>query len=147
MRLWTIHPRFLDAKGLVALWREALLAKAVLEGNTKGYKKHPQLIRFQDHKQPVEALCQYLHAVLAEAYNRGYHFDAKKLPAKALNVDLIEETKGQLDYEWQHFINKLRIRDPAHYHLLSPKLPEPHPLFRIVPGDVKDWEKITYQSR
>jgi len=39
MRLWTIHPKYLDAKGLVALWRETLLAKHVLEGKTPGYKK------------------------------------------------------------------------------------------------------------
>lgn len=37
MRLWSIHPRYLDTKGLVALWRETLLlAQAVLFGNTKG---------------------------------------------------------------------------------------------------------------
>jgi hypothetical protein len=41
MRLWSIHPEYLDAKGLVALWREALLAQNVLQCNTKGYKKHP----------------------------------------------------------------------------------------------------------
>ena len=43
MRLWSIHPRYLDSMGLVALWREALLAQAVLRGETKGYKFHPQL--------------------------------------------------------------------------------------------------------
>jgi len=30
MRLWSLHPRYLDAKGLVALWREGLLAQKVL---------------------------------------------------------------------------------------------------------------------
>jgi len=25
MRLWTLHPKYLDARGLVALWREGLL--------------------------------------------------------------------------------------------------------------------------
>ncbi|HEU5178767.1 MAG TPA: pyrimidine dimer DNA glycosylase/endonuclease V, partial [Burkholderiales bacterium] len=32
MRLWSLHPKYLDARGLVALWREALLAQAVLRG-------------------------------------------------------------------------------------------------------------------
>lgn len=43
MRLWSLHPQYLDAKGLVALWREGLLAQAVLAGQTRGYKRHPQL--------------------------------------------------------------------------------------------------------
>jgi hypothetical protein len=47
MRIWSIHPKYLDIKGLVALWREALLAKHVLEGRTKGYRNHPQLDRFK----------------------------------------------------------------------------------------------------
>jgi hypothetical protein len=33
MRLWSLHPRYLDAKGLQAVWREGLLAKKVLQGN------------------------------------------------------------------------------------------------------------------
>jgi hypothetical protein len=30
MRIWSLHPKYLDSKGLVALWRESLLAKNVL---------------------------------------------------------------------------------------------------------------------
>ena len=37
IRIWTLHPKYLDAKGLVAVWREALLAKHVLENKAKGY--------------------------------------------------------------------------------------------------------------
>jgi hypothetical protein len=40
MRKWSIHPQYLDTKGLEALWREALLAKNVLEVKTKGYRNH-----------------------------------------------------------------------------------------------------------
>jgi hypothetical protein len=43
MRLWSVHPKYLDARGLVALWREGLLAQAVLRGRTSGYVRHPQL--------------------------------------------------------------------------------------------------------
>ena len=46
MRLWSLHPKYLDIKGLVACWREGLLARKVLLDQTKGYKNHPQLIRF-----------------------------------------------------------------------------------------------------
>lgn len=33
MRLWSLHPSYLDAVGLVALWREGLLARKVLQGH------------------------------------------------------------------------------------------------------------------
>ena len=56
MRLWSIHPRSLDARGLVALWREGLLARKVLRGRTRGYRHHPQLQRFRDLRDPVAAI-------------------------------------------------------------------------------------------
>ncbi len=46
MRLWLIPPKYLDCKGLVALWREGFLAKKVLSNQTRGYKNYPQLLRF-----------------------------------------------------------------------------------------------------
>lgn len=39
MRLWVSHPKYLDCKGLVALWRESLLARKVLKGKTKGWRQ------------------------------------------------------------------------------------------------------------
>lgn len=48
MRIWSLHPKYLDTKGLVALWRETLLAQHVLSGKTKRYKNHPQLARFKN---------------------------------------------------------------------------------------------------
>ena len=75
MRLWSIHPKYLDAKGLVALWREGLLAQNVLLGNTKGYKNHPQLIRFKNSENPYGAIAEYLRYVVNEADNRGYNFN------------------------------------------------------------------------
>ena len=72
MRLWTLHPKYLDARGLVALWREALLAQAVLGRQTGGYTRHPQLIRFRNSPSPTESLASYLQAVHAEASRRGY---------------------------------------------------------------------------
>ncbi|MGA2330816.1 MAG: pyrimidine dimer DNA glycosylase/endonuclease V [Syntrophales bacterium] len=46
MRLWSLHPGYVDARGLVALWREGMLARKVLQHQTKGYKNHLQLHRF-----------------------------------------------------------------------------------------------------
>lgn len=79
MRLWSIHPQYLDPQGLVALWREALLARKVLSGLTKGYKHHPQLARFRSCDNPIGAIDWYLSFVLDEARRRNYNFDASKI--------------------------------------------------------------------
>ncbi len=143
MRLWTIHPQYLDTKGLVALWREGLLAKAVLEDQTTGYRHHPQLFRFRAHANPVAAVCSYLACVLEESRARGFHFDGTKLPPQMIMVKPIEESKGQLFYEWQHLLKKLLIRAPDRYHRLSRiRSPNPHSLFTIVPGDIQSWETV-----
>jgi hypothetical protein len=42
MRVWSLHPQHLDGKALVALWREGLLALAVVQGRSCGYRHHPQ---------------------------------------------------------------------------------------------------------
>lgn len=142
MRLWTLHPKYLDAKGLVALWREALLAQKVLRGATRGYRHHPQLRRFSEAKNPPAALAAYLKAVHEESLWRGYEFDASKIGARRTRGK-ITETRGQLLYEWRHLKRKLKKRDPKRLRELTlVKIPAPHPLFRIVPGEVREWEKV-----
>lgn len=142
MRLWSIHPRYLDAQGLVALWREALLARAALRGKTAGYRHHPQLRRFRAHPAPRAAICAYLGAVHAEACARGYAFDATKVgPLRA--VDPLRVTRGQVAYEWQHLLAKLAARSPAHYRRWrSVRSPACHPLMRRCPGAVEAWERV-----
>jgi len=143
LRLWSLHPRYLDAKGLVALWREALLAQAVLRGETKGYRHHPQLNRFRSAASPVGAIAAYLRAVHAEARRRGYRFDGKKI-ARTRAVRRIPAARGQLEYEWKHLRAKLRSRAPAWLAALGARpRPAPHPLFRVVRGGVADWEVVS----
>ena len=142
MRLWTLHPKYLDAQGLVALWREALLAQKVLRGATRGYRHHPQLLRFAETKNPPAALAAYLHFIHAEAVERGYQFDAQKIGRRQARGK-IKETRGQLLYEWLHLKRKMKQRDPQRRRgFASVKIPTPHPLFRIVPGKVRGWEKV-----
>jgi hypothetical protein len=142
VRLWTLHPRYLDAKGLVALWREALLARAVLRGQTRGYRHHPQLVRFLAHPQPRSAISAYLAEVHAEAVRRGYAFDASKVgPVRA--VAPITTTSMQVAYEWQHLLGKLAVRDPARREQhLAVHRPRCHPMFRSVRGPVEEWERV-----
>src|SRR4029077_15220918 len=108
MRLWTLHPRHLDAAGLVALWREALLAQAVLLGRTRGYTRHPQLQRFRAAADPVACITSYLHVVADEAMSRGYAFNRTRIVTPDHPIKRIPETKGQLLYEWEHLGAKLR---------------------------------------
>ncbi|MDQ6718638.1 MAG: pyrimidine dimer DNA glycosylase/endonuclease V [Gemmatimonadota bacterium] len=143
MRLWTLHPRYLDSKGLVALWREALLARAILRGKTKGYRHHPQLRRFRDHARPLSAINAYLAAVHAEAERRGFAFDRRKI-GPVRDITPIRATNGQITYEWRHLMTKLSRRDQErHRELRALGKAEPHPLFRTCAGDIEPWERIS----
>lgn len=129
MRLWTLHPRYLDTKGLVAVWREALLAQAVLRGETRGYRHHPQLRRFQEQNDPLGAIAKYLKGVFVEAKGRGYRFDVSRI-GQSTTTGRIEETQGQLLFEWGHLQHKLATRYPD--TLVAWKeitIPDAHPLF------------------
>ena len=142
MRLWTLHPFYLDTRGLVALWREALLAQRVLQGATKGYRHHPQLRRFRASPDPQGAMAAYLSGVFEEAVRRGYAFKAGKIAGRPF-PGMLDETEGQLLYEWRHWQRKMQLRAPERYKdCLRIKVPVPHPLFRIVPGAVREWEHV-----
>jgi len=141
MRLWSLHPRYLDPQGLVALWREALLARAVLQGKTRGYQHHPQVARFRAHASPRAAICTYLAAVHAEAARRGYAFDASKVgPSRCDTV--IPVTRGQVEYEWEHLLRKLSARSPQYYRQWrAVRTPQCHPLMRRCAGGIEPWER------
>jgi len=146
MRLWSLHPKYLDPQGLVALWREALLAQAVLRGQTRGYRHHPQLERFQDHAKPLSALNAYLKGVHAEATQRGYAFDRSKL-GPARSAAAIPVTTGQVEYEWRHLMKKLAERHRDLYRRWRTiKTPELHPLFKSRAGLVEPWERVERDS-
>ncbi|HUL77174.1 MAG TPA: pyrimidine dimer DNA glycosylase/endonuclease V [Vicinamibacteria bacterium] len=147
MRLWTLHPKYLDALGLVALWREGLLAQAVLRGLTVGYTNHPQLTRFKESRAPLASIRSYLAAVHDEAAGRGYRFDRRKVAGRTDSDQLIATT-GQVAYEWRHLKAKLAVRDRARLaSLRGIGQPDPHPLFRIVPGPVERWEAVRGRRR
>jgi hypothetical protein len=142
MRLWSLHPRYLDARGLVALWREALLAQAVLAGKTRGYRNHPQLDRFRRHRHPRRAIALYLRAVHDEAAARGYAFDRTRI-SRVRGGARLTVTEGQLEYEWSHLLSKLGRRSPGDRVKWSRvRGPDPHPLFRVRPGGVEAWERV-----
>lgn len=141
VRLWSLHPSYLDAQGLVALWREALLAQKVLRGRTKGYRHHPQLERFKARPEPVKAIGGYLKTVLDEASRRGYAFDGRKIIHPRARTKLTV-TRGQLLYECRWLRAKLKRRSPALYRAMrAGGRVRPNPVFRAVPGAVAGWER------
>lgn len=141
MRLWSLHPEYLDRAGLTAAWREGLLAQKVLQGGTRGYRHHPQLARFRAHPDPEAAIAAYLRELVGDATRRGYRFDATKIPNDhgpiALHVN-----SGQLVFEWQHLMAKLQRRAPevarAHRRVGTPL---PHPIFTVIEGPIAEWER------
>jgi hypothetical protein len=145
MRLWTISPKYLDAKGLVALWREGLLAKCVLEGKTRGYKNHPQLIRFKKYENPLAAMNSFLYFVAKEAQRRNYNFDIGKLDLAKTFTEIIPVNRGQLVFELNHLCEKLKERDLKRYQLLCQKNKDNiliNPVFYMVEGQIEEWEKV-----
>jgi hypothetical protein len=141
MRLWSLHPSLLDAKGLVALGREALLAQKVLQGKTAGYRAHPQLHRFRQAPEPLAVISTYLWSVHDEATRRGYAFDASKIALGRRPLSLTV-TRGQLAFERDHLQKKLRQRDPERLRVVRRTRPiKAHPLFVVVAGAVEPWEK------
>lgn len=142
MRLWSIHPKYLDTKGLLAVWREGLLAKKVLEQKTKGYKKHPQLERFKKTEDPILYINAYLYQIFLEAKRRGYNFNKDKI----LEVEIANKipiSEGQIYYEFQHLLKKLLKRDIKKYEeIKNTKKIEVHPIFKVIEGDIEPWERL-----
>ena len=142
LRIWSIHPKYLDAKGLVALWREGLLAQKVLKGKTQGYRNHPQLNRFKKTRDPIAAIGKYLYHIHKESLKRDYKFDLKKISDYRSRMK-INVSSGQVEFEIQHLLKKLKSRDRSLYlkiQILTEL--DVHPIFRVVHGKIADW-KIT----
>ena len=141
MRLWSLHPSLLDRQGLVALWREALLAQAVLAGRTRGYRNHPQLARFRQCPEPLGAVAAYLDAVADEADHRGYRFERSRIDDVVRTGSTIAVTSGQRDYEMTHLRAKLAARNPERLEYLPDGPPPLHPAFHLVEGPIASWER------
>lgn len=147
MRVWSLHPAYLDRQGLVACWRESLLAQAVLAGRTRGYRSHSQLVRFRATEDPVAAIGAYLVVVAEEATGRGYRFDTTRVDRPTGvgpdGVPRLPVTEGQVAHEWAHLLAKLAVRSPDRLAAVREvTVVDLHPLFVRVPGPVETWERV-----
>lgn len=171
MRLYNIHPKYLDQKGLCGLWAESLLAQSVL---LKGefsehpqtphtrlrrtpYWNHPALNRFKGDKA-IYLIGNYLHGVAEEGIKRGYKFDINKIEIHIPYVhQLLTVTKGQLVFEISHLLKKLKQRDRKKYIEISKEIEwreganylyyneskiQAHSLFKIIEGGKEQWERV-----
>jgi hypothetical protein len=148
MRLWSFHPKYLNQKYLNAVWYEGIV-KAQSGLQDKGYKNHSGLIRFRSAENeipPLMLLAQYLHVIWWEALVRNYNYDTTKiigpLPVKVIKLTV---TRGQLKYEWQLYLSKIKENDPDWYEKSKDiNEPQPHPMFYVVEGEIEDWERVKY---
>ena len=151
MRIWSLDPEQLDRQGLIACWRETLLAQAVLLGRTKGYTRHPQLERFQALADPAAAVGTYLSFLADDAERRGYRFARSRIERSDPSVR-IEVTEGQVELEWRHLLAKLAARSPdLSVEMLRREAAGEgkrlHPMFDLVPGPVASWERAREPGR
>ena len=151
LRLWSINPVYLDQKGLGAVWREGLLAKKVLMGKTKGWKNHPQLIRFKNHSTPLTAIGFYLFIIHKEGCKRGYSYDKSKISKIVNNVNKINISIGQLTYEFEILKNRVKERNHTKFLELlefekKESYPKPHQSFQVIAGKVELWEKSYWKK-
>lgn len=150
MRLWSVHPRYLDRQGLLGLWREGLLAQKVLGAGPPydvPYGKHPQLDRFKLHKEPIVAISYYLKQVFLEADRRFYKFNKTLIVEPDGNpwTCKLWVPQGQIEYEFKHLMNKLKNRDPVLYkHNQKETSIKVHPLFTVnqESQEVSQWERV-----
>ena len=147
MRIWSLHPRYLDWMGLGAQWREGLLAQKVVQGKTKGWRNHPQLNRFKEHEEPMNAAGYYLKEIYAESQRRGYNYDFSKILYPVTEVEKIQLNRGQIDYEFEILQERLSKRTPRKYEEnLAVSEVLPHPLFVLRDGLPELWEKSYWNN-
>jgi len=147
MRIWSIHPRYLDWMGLGAQWREGLLAQKVVQGKTKGWRNHPQLNRFKEHREPLKAAGFYLREIHIESIRRGYNYNYSKILYPVESVDKIALNRGQLQYEFEILQERLSKRTPSKFvENRDTVVVEPHPLFIVREGPPEPWEKSYWNN-
>lgn len=154
MRLWSLHPQYLDRKGLGGVWLEGFVGLKALSKERLGYSNHPQLERFKTHINPVGALAEYLEHIASEAISkRGYNYNLGLLDPYLQHYELgydktIPVTQGQVHYEIEWLLDKLQNRGATleaemllkDYHMIGYQV-KLHPMFHMVSGNVESWER------
>ena len=145
MRIWSLHPQYLDQKGLGGQWEEGIIAQNTLFFQEGKYLNYPVLHRVKAHQEPVAWIGMYLNEILKEAnVNRGYNYNDQLI--KQLKPTLpMPVTRGQLYYEWTLLQGRLQKRDPVKMSLndgVDINNIKANPMFYVIDGDIEDWERV-----
>lgn len=145
MRIWSLHPKYLDKKELIDSWNDGLRTIGILTRNHQGSIFRPELSRFRSQSEPIIAVEKYLLSIANEAKRRGYMVDIRKLPSIPVVVShKIPVSSGQIEYEWRQLMHVLAGRSPGFLRRIeySPSH-DINPIFYKRPGhDIETWEKL-----
>lgn len=150
MRLWSLHPSYLDKQALQVCWADALQAleyykqeRAYMKGITNDLSPYfyPCLDRFRMTGSPIAHITNYLHGLCDESERRNTPFGRAKLPEFTPGLRL-KVTDGQIAREEKLLLLQLNRRKQTQLwmDLFVAEYVQPHPLFEIVSGPVEPWE-------
>jgi hypothetical protein len=141
MRIWSIHPKYLDSKELLNLWNETIQAKNEFLTKFSGHFSNKQLERFLDLKNPLEAINSYMSSIYREAVKRDFSVDDSFMDWDFDDSIQIPVTAGQISHEISKLKSRLRERDEKKLQKLNGRtFLELHPIFYSVPGTIEEWE-------
>lgn len=142
MRLWSLHPKYIDDKGLQNLWRDALLVQDALSGRNRKYINHPQVERFNNYYEPMAAIGAYLFFVHEEGRDRGAVFGEHKIMHRSERTNIIKVARKQLEYEFEQLKKKVQSRSFIQFNKLKQvSTVDPNPIFEVVEGEIESWER------
>lgn len=141
MRIWDIHPGYLNRQSLLGEHRELHAVVSVLVHHKKGYSHHPETLRWRDHGWALKMRHRLL---AAEMRLRGYH---EKSPVKTrsrpqdrpgqyvdpparqlvlLRRKYLQKEKGRIEIPhhahelWSHYKYSVMARSYALYKEVGP---------------------------
>ena len=134
MNLWSFHPKYLDEKGLRAVWQDALFAQNVLSGRIKDHRKYyPQLMKFNNYFEPLAAIGAYLGFIYDDGVERGIIFQEHKIMHRSKRENIFQVDRERLEDEFEQYKRKMQtvsMLQTAKLRQVSKV--EPHPIFEVV---------------
>lgn len=119
MRLWSIHPKYLDKHALIALWREGLLAQKALSGKGLVDEANVQLVRFKKSANPVRAIGSYLSFVASEGAKQGCKLNHERILQPNFEAKFMTTDVAQMELEVEQLKARMKTRNKDKFKLLT----------------------------
>lgn len=134
MRIWTLHPRYLDDATLREAWRDGLAARRRLVAGSKGRPTDPLIHAIAACKHPVRVIDAYLSHLHQEAQRRGKAFDRSRIDGARAGAGFAVDSERVRD-DWDQLMARMAEREPArHERQAELRRPHCHPAFKRIPG-------------